>query len=231
MKVEKRILIIDDRSQDAPIRELKQKVKPEFELVCEEIVTKRHALRKANSNDLDFEKLKAKINEVFDRYRWFDLILTDFDLEDPGNIDGLDVVDYIRSCRKKTKIIMYSANLSKVVKKVVHSDEGTLSEQQIVEAIIKLIDYQINDYVDRISYVEKTISFLKKNKEFSTQDEFLKLLYEHKDMTFNSCFPDFAGKKFGEIADIIDKKADARSNDWLLALIKQTMAYLTKVNE
>ena len=97
MKSRKRILIIDDVSQEAPIRSLKSKMRKEFELVCEEIITKRPELRKEDSNHLDFEKLKEKINEAFEKCKWFDLVLTDFDLNEPGNVDGLEVVDYIKS--------------------------------------------------------------------------------------------------------------------------------------
>lgn len=231
MKSRKRILIIDDVSQEAPIRSLKSKMRKELELVCEEIITKRPELRKENSNHLDFEKLKDKINEAFEKCKWFDLILTDFDLNEPGNVDGLEVVDYIKSRKKNVKIIMYSGDFSKAVRRVIRGENGLLLEQQIVDAVKKLIDYQIVNYVDRSSYVDEAISFFKKNKEFSIRDEFLKLLYAHHDMVFNSCFPDFAGKKFGEIAEVIDNGSDARSDEWMLAMIQQTIAYLAKVNE
>lgn len=231
MKLKKKILIIDDVSQEAPINSLKLMLKFDFELVCEEIRTRELELRKEGTEHLDFEKLKARIDIAFEKYKYFDLILTDFDLKEPGNVDGLDVVDYIKSYKKKVNIIMYSGDFSKAVKRVIRSENGLLSEQQIVDAVKKLIDYQIVSYVDRLSYVDEAISFFRKNKEFSIRDEFLKLLYTHKDMVFSSCFPDFAGKKFGEIADIIASRADARSDKWILAMIQQTIAYLAKVNE
>ena len=36
---------------------------------------------------------------------------------------------------------------------------------------------------------------------------------------------------FNEIADLIDNHADARSDEWIDAVLTQTIAYLVKVNQ
>ena len=64
----------------------------------------------------------------------------------------------------------------------------------------------------------------------SITDELIKLLYEHGDMTFNSCCPKYKGKKFSEIAIELERGNNSYTDEWVMAMIHQTIAYLVEVN-
>ncbi|WP_165157460.1 hypothetical protein [Parabacteroides sp. ZJ-118] len=229
MKLIKRILIIDDRDQENVLDQIHAALGKEFDLHTKFVHTTKPQYRQNDSVKLDFEKLKNAIVDAYSQEGWFELVLTDFDLNEKGNVDGLDVVEYIKSIHLTAPIMMYSGNFSDAVKKIVKT-EGTLNDQQVAEAVTKLVGYNIQ-FPKRNDYRTEAINYLRGEKEISLRNEFLKLLYEHKDMEFNSCYPNFAGKKFDEIARMLENNSDSRSEEWMLALIQQTVAYLVKINE
>ena len=125
---------------------------------------------------------------------------------------------------------MYSGNYTDAVRKLIQNPTGELSENQIAEAVSKFIKYKLVDCTDRPSYKDKAIAFFKKNREMSITDEFIKLLYEHSDMVFNSCCPQYKGKKFSEIASELESHNDSYTDEWVITMIHQTIAYLVEVN-
>lgn len=229
MKLIKRILVIDDRDQENVLDQIHAALDKEYDLHTKSIRTTKIEYRQNDSSKLDFEKLKNAITDAYTQECWFDLILTDFDLNEKGNVDGLDVVKYIKSIHSTAPIIMYSGDLGDAVRKIINTEGKTLDDQQVAEAVMKLVEHNIQ-FIKRNDYKTKAINYLKGEKEMSLHNEFLRLLYEHKDMVFNSCYPEFAGKTFGEIAKILENNSDARSKEWILALIQQTVAYLVKIN-
>jgi hypothetical protein len=56
------------------------------------------------------------------------------------------------------------------------------------------------------------------------------LLRANGDMVFNSCCPELKRKTFNEIAEMIENHSDARSDEWIEAVLTQTIAYLAEVN-
>ncbi len=230
MKLDKQILIIDDKSQDTIMDTLKLELMGDVNLTYKQIQTSKPEFRADKSMDVDFEKLKLKIDSYYEEYHYFDLILTDFDLSDK-NVDGLTVVEYIKEMKPTAKIAMYSANFTKVVQRVISTEKTKLSVQQVAQAVSKLVDYHLLDYIDRTDYRLWARKYFLEDKEVSIRDEFLKLLYNHKNMVFQACFPEFSNQTFGDIAKKIEIHSDARSDKWLLSMIEQTVAYLVKVNE
>ena len=49
-------------------------------------------------------------------------------------------------------------------------------------------------------------------------------------MTFNSCCPKYKGKKFYEIARELERGNSSYTDEWVMAMIHQTIAYLVEVN-
>ena len=109
------ILIIDDKSQDVNIRALKSQLKRTCDLEVLSICTTNESLRLDDSDHLDKNKLLGKIDECILNRR-IDWALTDFDLAETY-VDGLDVAEYLAQKRKSIPIIMYSGNITSVIKK------------------------------------------------------------------------------------------------------------------
>lgn len=230
MKLKKTILVIDDKDQTREIENIQEELNDRFEITYFGIWTAQPQFRKEGSNNPDIDKLRNRIKSLYDSYHHFDLILSDFDLNAKGIVDGIDLIEYIKDLKPKAKILMYSGNYTDAVRKLIQNPTNQLTELQVAEAVSKFISYKLVDCTDRTSYRDRTIAYFKENKEMSITDELIKLLYEHGDMTFNSCCPKYKGKKFSEIAIELERGNNSYTDEWVMAMIHQTIAYLVEVN-
>lgn len=231
MKPKKNILIIDDESQEIQKLALETRLKSSFDVTCQTLRTKEIDLKKEENGEevLDFDKLAKRLEELFKNHS-FDLVLTDYNLSEES-VNGLNVVKFIKDKWVRTNIIMYSGKLSDIVRNMICAKgDEKLSDEQVIDAVSKLIKYRIVAFPERTKYVDEACNFLTQNKELSLTNELVRLLRQHNDLEFKSCFPEFAGKTFGDIAKLIDNNADQRSDEWIKNILEQTIAYLVKVN-
>lgn len=228
MKKTKCILLFDDKDQTKITDSIKLSTRQEFDLDFIFIRTSSAELKKDDSEDLDTEKLKAKIVSET-RGKVIDIALTDFDLE-CDYLNGLDVVRMVHEYHKKVNFFIYSGNWNKVIRSVIGEDYQQASQEQLVKGINALIHDKIVNCVDRIDYQEDLLKYLRHDSEDSMEHRLCVLLRANGDMVFNSCCPELKGKTFLEIAEMIDSKSDARSEEWIEAVLTQTIAYLTEVN-
>lgn len=229
MKQKRCILVIDDKSQSAVINGIKSKLSKDFDLDFIVIRTGAAELKKDDSEDLDMDKLKTEIDTKI-KGKHIDIALSDFDLECPY-FTGLDAVHLVHEIRKNVNFFVYSGNWNKVIKSVVGQEYQNASIEELVVGVNKLLKSQIIDCIDRTDYQEILIDYLKKNKGNSIEHRLATLLRADSEMKFESCFPDFKGMTFNEIADMIENHSDARSDEWIEAILAQTIAYLVKVNQ
>ena len=229
MKLKKCILVIDDKSQSAVISGIRSNLSKDFDLDFIAIRTGAAELKKDDSEDLDMDKLKTEIGSKING-KHIDIALSDFDLECPY-FTGLDAVHLVHEIRKNVRFFVYSSNWNKVIKSVVGQEYQNASIEELVGGINKLLGSQIIDCIDRTDYQEILIDYLKKNKGNSIEHRLATLLRANSEMKFESCFPEFKGMTFNEIADMIESHSDARSDEWIEAILAQTIAYLVKVNQ
>ena len=228
MAMKKCILVIDDKSQTAVINGIKAQFGQEFDFDFILIRTSAAELKKDNSEDLDEIKLKEEIKQrIFSKH--IDVALTDFDLE-CNNFTGLNVVHMVREMRPKLKFFIYSGNWNKVITYVVGKEHKNATIEELIEGINKLIKAQIIDCISRTDYQERLFQYLRIEQNDSVEKRLVKLLRSNENVVFQSCYPEFEGKTLGEIADIIENNSDARSEEWMEAILSQTIAYLTTVN-
>ena len=220
--------MVDDKPQSAVIKGIKAKTVNDFELDFIPIRTSSDELKKDDSEDLDVNKLRAEIESKI-KNKHIDIALTDFDLECPY-LTGLDVVHIVQGIRDKMNFFIYSGNWNKVIESVVGQEYKNATIEELVGGINKLVNANIIDCIDRTDYKDVLIEFLKKNTGDTIEHRLSTLLRAHSELQFESCFPEFKGMTFGEIADMIDNHSDARSDEWIEAVLTQTIAYLLKVN-
>ena len=228
MKKTKCILLFDDKDQTKIIDSIKHTTKQEFDLDFIFIRTSSAELKKDDSEDLDTEKLKAKIVSET-RGKVIDIALTDFDLE-CDYLTGLDVIHLVHESHKNVQFLVYSGNWNKVIRRVIGEDYQQASPEQLVEGINQLIHDKIINCVSRIDYQEDLLKFLRHDSADSMEHRLCVLLRANGDMVFNSCCPELKGKTFDEIAEMIENHSDARSDEWIEAVLTQTIAYLAEVN-
>lgn len=231
MKKHITVLVIDDVNQNTNIRALKASLNKKFELEVIPIVTNSVELRKEGSDHLDEAKLFDYIEKTIAN-RKIDWALTDFNLAETY-IDGLQVVDKLNSLRRNIKIILYSGDQTDVIKRILGIDSvRSANDNDIVDAVRKLLGYNIVDFVKRDDYRQEFIKQVNREDDNPTVKDFLVTqLRIHADMEFKSCFEKLKGKTFGEIADMIEQNSDQRTDQWTRELVEQAMAYLVKINE
>lgn len=177
---------------------------------------------------MDLEKLKAGIETRIKNKNVY-IALTDFDLES-DSINGLGVVRMVHELRPKLNFLIYSGNWDEVIRTVVGKDYKLASIDELVGGINDLIHDNIVNCIGRTDYKADLIEYLKKNKGDSIEHRLSTLLRANGEMKFESCFPEFKGMTFNEIADMIDNHSDARTEEWIETVLAQTIAYLVKVN-
>lgn len=229
MKQKRCILVIDDKSQSAVIKGFTSKYSKDFDLDFIAIRTSAAELKKDDSEDLDIDKLKTEIESKI-KGKHLDIALSDFELECPY-FTGLDAVDLVHKIRKNVSFFVYSGNWNEVIKSVVGQEYQKASIEELVGGVNKLLNSQVIDCIDRTDYQDILIDYLNKEKGNSIEYQLATSLRVNGEMKFESCFPKFKGMTFNEIADMIECHSDARSDEWIKAILVQTIAYLVKVNQ
>ena len=229
MKQKRCILVIDDKSQSAVIKGFTSKYSKDFDLDFIAIRTSAAELKKDDSEDLDIDKLKTEIESKI-KGKHLDIALSDFELECPY-FTGLDAVDLVHKIRKNVSFFVYSGNWNEVIKSVVGQEYQKASIEELVGGVNKLLNSQNIDCIDRTDYQDILIDYLNKEKGNSIEYQLATSLRVNGEMKFESCFPKFKGMTFNEIADMIECHSDARSDEWIKAILVQTIAYLVKVNQ
>lgn len=221
--------MIDDKDQSDITDSIKLQLKNNFDLEFILIRTAASELKKNDEEVLDLDKLRAEIGERIKNKNIY-IALTDFDLESES-LDGLGVVRMVHELRPKLNFLIYSGNWDEVIRTVVGKNYKQASIDELVGGINNLIHDNIVNCIGRTDYKKDLIEYLMKNKGDSIEHRLFTLLRAHGDMKFKSCFPEFKGITFNEIADKIYKHSDARSDEWIEAILTQTLAYLVKVNQ
>lgn len=229
MREQRCILLIDDKDQSDVTDSIKLQLKNNFDLEFILIRTAASELKKNDEEVLDLDKLRAEIGERIKNKNIY-IALTDFDLES-DSLDGLGVVRMVHELRPKLNFLIYSGNWDEVIRTVVGKNYKQASIDELVGGINNLIHDNIVNCIGRTDYKKDLIEYLMKNKGDSIEHRLFTLLRAHGDMKFKSCFPEFKGITFNEIADKIYKHSDARSDEWIEAILTQTLAYLVKVNQ
>lgn len=229
MKEKRCILLIDDKDQEDVSNNIKMQLRNDFDLEFILIRTAAKELKQDDSEDLDLEKLKTVISEKI-RRKHIDIALTDFDLESDC-INGLGIVRMVHEIHREVSFLIYSGNWNKVIRTVIGKEYQQASIEELVGGINNLIHDNIINCIERADYKADLIEYLHKNKGEPIEHRLSVLLRANGDMKFESCFPEFKGMTFNEIADMIDNHSDARSDEWIEAVLTQTIAYLVKVNQ
>lgn len=228
MKTSKCILLIDDKDQSAVMKDIKYTVASTFDVEFLFIRTARPDLKKEDSEDVDPAKVEQEIQRLIEN-KSVDFALTDFDLNSQ-NLDGLDIISMVHKLRSNLNFLVYSGNWDKVIRKVISVNYRDASTDDIVNGVNRLIHNNIVDCIGRGEYKEELIKYLNRATYVSMEQRLVRLLRANKDMVFLSCYPEFKGKTFGEIADIIESGSDSRSDEWIESILSQTIAYLVSVN-
>jgi len=157
MNPTKRILVIDDVSQRNLLEKIQMEVKNQMVLEWGQI-----EVLDAEYTDEEAKLVPEKVYEALGealRGHQYNLIMVDYDYGQK-EIDGLDVIKYIREKRPKVDIYLYSAVQKDVIRKVVGDNLQVASTDEIVSGINDLMNYRIGKMVTRPSAEAEVIRVL-----------------------------------------------------------------------
>ncbi len=225
-KIPKHIIVIDDENQEAQQELIENRLFREYDIHVHLVKTSDDVV--GEDGNISQKMLKEKLQNIMTG-KTIDLVLTDFELADPV-VSGIEVVKLVKSLRPGVPIIMYSGKQDEVVERLL-GDYKNKDVDDIIQSINEYVSWGIVEFLQRNSYTEKAIQFVKKKKTLQVNDLFVRKLREIGDKKCEVGYPDWRDKTLNDICDIIENRSDARSDSWIDDLIEQVVAYITKTTE
>ena len=228
MNISKNILVIDDEDQANDLQKIVKQL-------CATVSVKWKQIDVFANENLDeeahfvAENLKQVIENALDEH-FYDLILVDYNYGDIS-LDGLGVVKFIKEKKRNSNIILYSANQSEIIRNILAMKQTKpLSDNDVVKAINALMNYRILKMCARDSYVNEVVRLMSIDTQLNPTSMLCEMLREYGDMKFSSCCPRLSGKKFSEIANMLEEQNNGKATEWLNAVFEQLITYLVEIN-
>lgn len=234
-------LVIDDNNQKDYFEEYVHKVllKDNIDLVPIFIEpTDRNKYMKADHSGFDKTAIETDCLQAIKEHNC-SVVVSDYQIvTSKDNFNGLDILNSITEQYSHLYVVLYSGgNIQEAIKnlyttlsnKIPNGDER-MNDEQIMGIISQLEKMScINDLVKGKGYAEKVIRYIRSSPLFLQQTLLSQLKGEYPEMTFQSCYPPFRGRKLKDIGEEIEKKTSL-GGDFLQSLVAQLVAYLVDIN-
>lgn len=198
----KKILMLDDGDIGQTIESIRAKLRRIGFDISVDIINPQGSEFKSEIGDkleIDFDKIKTHITENYKDIK-YDIVACDFSFSS-NTLNGYELIRWVINTSKSggfkfrnAKFVCYSGEEDKFKEHIINNDE-----------LIKLIKLNIYAFYKRDDLVNELSSLVRKMAEsFSASEYFKALLEQESDREFKNIYPQFNGKKLGEIASEID---------------------------
>lgn len=224
--IQKFLILVDEQPQSSVLRNIEAILKNDgIELVYKEFNPINYQKRENGEILFDAESFKADLCGL-PYFTRLDSIVCDYNLI-AGIIDGFQIIKIMKSINPnyKKQVILYSAQIESVIEDIIRTDDFEKQKENLKSLIECNIDFRKRDN----DYVQELIKHIKKEKDFSFEDELVKWFSLRKEDTFNYLFPKYKGKKFEEIAYCLQKNTPD-SIEFKKDLVEQIISYLSLIN-
>jgi hypothetical protein len=224
--IQKYLILIDEQSQSAVLQNIKTTLKNDgIELVFKEFNPINYQKRDNGEIQFDTESFKTDLLGL-PYFKQLDSIVCDYNLI-TDIIDGFQIIKIIKSINPnyKKQVILYSAQIETVIEDIIKTGDFEKQKENLKSLIDCNIDFRKRDN----DYEQGLVRHVKKEKEFSFEDELIKWFFLRKDDVFNYLFPKYMGKKFEEIATCLQSKTPD-SIEFKKDLVEQIISYLSSIN-
>ena len=175
--------------------------------------------------EIDFDKIKSDISSNYKNHK-YDIVACDFSFSSE-TLNGYELIRWIiNSSRsngfkfRNAKFICYSSEDDKFKEHIINNNE-----------LIKLIKLNIHAFYKRDDLVNELSSLVKKLAEsFSASEYFKNLLEQEENREFKNIYPQFIGKKLGEIAQEIDNDSH-HGIEFQKYMTELTYAHILELNK
>lgn len=231
-------LVIDDDNQknyfDTEIKKVLMKDNIELEPIFIDPTDRKYL--KKNHNGLDRALIEQDcLKELGGHY--CPVIVSDYQIATKyDDFNGLDILVALSEKYPHQYKILYSGAkikeaIKKISKKISENTDDIQGEKTDIYAIEQLKkSFSINDLISGKGYAEKVITYMRCSPSLLQQIFLSQLKDKYPNMIFQSCYPQFKGKTFVEIAEQIEKRT-FQGGEFQQALIGQTIAYLAEINK
>ena len=234
-------LVIDDNNQKDYFEEYVHKVllKDNIDIIPIFIdPTDRNKYMKADHSGFDKTAIEKDCLLAIKEHNC-SVVVSDYQIvTKKDNFNGLDILNSITEQYPHLYIVLYSGgNIQDAIRKLhktlsdkIPDENERMNEEQIMDVISQIEKMSsINELVKGKGYAEKVIRYMR-NSPLSLQQALLfQLKEEYPEMTFQSCYTPFRGRKLKNIAKEIEKKTSL-GGDFQQSLIAQVVAYLIDIN-
>lgn len=224
--IQKYLILVDEQSQSAVLQNITATLKSEgIELIFKEFNPINYQKRDNGEIFFDIESFKNDLLNL-PYFRQLDSIVCDYNLI-AKVIDVFQIIQIIKSINPnyKKQVILYSAQIETVIEDIIKVGDFEKQKENLKSLINCNIDFRKRDS----DYEQGLVRHIKKEKEFSFEDELIKWFFLRKDDVFNYLFPKYSGKRFEEIAICLQSKTPD-SMEFKRDLVEQIISYLSSIN-
>lgn len=176
---------------------------------------------KTDSIEIDFDLIKQDfVKSVLNQK--VDLIICDYSFADE-KLDGFELLHWIRTVRKKTRLVLYSGQGE------FETDFVRTHFSRTPAEIRKVISAKIDEIIPRDD--RKGVMFrILRDEKYSLDSALQELLFKYSHLEFNNVYPAFAGMNLGDIASEIGKES-ARGFHFKENLIELSISHMLDLNK
>lgn len=172
---------------------------------------------------LDLDKVENHLNNLFSGQQ-LHIVATDYNLSD-DKITGMEIVRLIKEkWRKNLKVVLYSGLPEQIMERLSSEIcEGDLKKR--FKNLENFFNYKPDRIMDRGDDYEERVYEILKSTRLAMEDVLEERLLEYENDLFDDFFPQFEGKKLGQIAKMIRSNSQ-ESESFKLEFIERSVSRL-----
>ncbi len=224
----KKILMLDDGDISQTIENIRGKLRRVGFDISVDVINPQDFIFKSQMGgklEIDFDKIKNHINDNYKNEK-YDIVACDFSFSSE-KLNGYDLIRWVINNSRSSgfkfrnaKFVCYSGEEDKFKEHIINNNE-----------LIKLIKLNIHAFYKRDDLVDELSVLVKKVADnFSASEYFKCLLEQEADREFKNIYPNFSGKKLGEIANEIDSDT-YHGKEFQKYMAELTYAHILELNK
>lgn len=228
--VEKRILVIDDQSQDSLCEDIKGVIRKECKIDLSYKQINPLRIESIGGGLPCLKDVESEVDQVLGS-DYYSLTAVDYSYGADCSFNGWGIIKHIRKAYPKLQIVLYTGERSRVIDDIVeaHKKNESIGATSEIEQLMKS---NIAAFLARDTSLKNEIIKLLKRRNF--EDILFSKLEQHRDLRVKAPELHIHEKSLSEIASVLQRESAAGrypEDTWLDEILDELIAYLTKIYE
>lgn len=229
--VEKKILVIDDQSQDTLWEDIQRALKRECKIDLSYKQINPLRIESIEGDNLPtLEEVGSEVDLVLES-DYYSLAAVDYSYGVDCSFNGWGIIKRIRQVYPKLQIALYTGEPKRVIGDILkHYKKNDAGEP--TDEIEQLMKSNIAAFLSRGADLKSEFIKLLKRRNF--EDLLFTKLGQHRDLKVKAPELRIHGKSLSEIASVLQRESAAGrypEDTWLDEILDELIAYLTKIYE